>query len=48
MGTIQRLHNADLPSLIDRINKYSIGMDDYFDRLQTLHEKRQAIILHLI
>ena len=38
MGTIQRLHSADLPSLIDRINKYSIGMDDYFDRLQTLHE----------
>tara|TARA_A200000159_G_scaffold158415_1_gene175629 strand:+ start:1640 stop:2074 length:435 start_codon:yes stop_codon:yes gene_type:complete len=38
MGTIQRFHSADLPSLIDRINKYSIGMDDYFDRLQTLHE----------
>ena len=38
MGTIQRFHSSDLPSLIDRINKYSIGMDDYFDRLQTLHE----------
>ena len=24
--------------LLDRINKYSIGMEDYFDRLGTLHE----------
>ena len=29
---------ADIPALLDRINKYSIGMDDYFDRLSTLHE----------
>jgi len=24
---------ADLPALLDRINKHSIGMDQYFDRL---------------
>jgi HSP20 family molecular chaperone IbpA len=33
-----KFHSADLPSLLDRINKYSIGMDDIFDRLGTLHE----------
>jgi len=29
---------ADLPALIDRINKYSIGMDETFDRLFKQHE----------
>jgi len=33
-----KFHSADLPALLDRINKYSIGMEDYFDRLGTLHE----------
>ena len=33
-----KFHSADIPSLLDRINKYSIGMDDYFERLGTLHE----------
>jgi len=33
-----KFHSADIPALLDRINKYSIGMEDYFDRLQTLHE----------
>ena len=33
-----KFHSADLPALIERINKYSIGMEDYFDRLGTLHE----------
>ena len=38
MGNLMKFHSADLPALMDRINKYSIGMDDYFDRLSTLHE----------
>ena len=33
-----KFHTKDLPELMDRINRYSIGMDDYFDRLRTLHE----------
>ena len=33
-----KFHSADLPALMNRINKYSIGMEDYFDRLATLHE----------
>ena len=33
-----KFHTKDLPELMDRINRYSIGMDDYFDRLWTLHE----------
>ena len=35
---IQRYSAADLPSLMEKINKYSIGMDEYFDRLFALHE----------
>ena len=38
MVNITKYRAADLSTLIDRINKYSIGMDDYFDRLSTLHE----------
>ena len=38
MTNLMKFHSADLPALIERINKYSIGMDDYFDRLSTLHE----------
>jgi len=33
-----KFHSTDLPALMERINKYSIGMDNYFDRLATLHE----------
>ena len=29
---------ADLPALMDRITRNSIGMDEYFDRLFNLHE----------
>jgi molecular chaperone IbpA len=29
---------SDLPALMDRINKNSIGMDEYFNRLFNLHE----------
>ena len=34
----QRYTAADLPTLMDKINKNSIGMDEYFDRLFKLHE----------
>ena len=33
-----RFTHADLPALMERINKYSIGMDEYFDRIFHLHE----------
>ena len=38
MGNLMKFHTKDLPELMDRINRYSIGMDDYFDRLGSLHE----------
>ena len=38
MGNLTRYGAADLPALIDRINKNSIGMDEYFSRLFDLHE----------
>ena len=37
MTGLQRWRAADLPALVDRINKYSIGMEDYFDRLSELN-----------
>ena len=33
-----RFTSADLPTLMDRITRNSIGMDEYFDRLFHLHE----------
>jgi molecular chaperone IbpA len=33
-----RFTSADLPALMDRITRNSIGMDEYFDRLFNLHE----------
>ena len=38
MGNLPRYTTPDLPALIDRITKNSIGMDEYFDRLFNLHE----------
>ena len=38
MVNIQKFHSADLNSLVERINKYSIGMDDIFDRLSHVNE----------
>ena len=35
---IARYSAADLPALMDKITKNSIGMDEYFDRLFNLHE----------
>jgi|TARA_Y100000996_G_scaffold30169_1_gene21443 molecular chaperone IbpA len=32
MNALQRYHAANLPELMEKINKNSIGMDDYFDR----------------
>ena len=38
MGNLARYGASDLPALLDRINKHSIGMDQYFDRLFQLQE----------
>ena len=35
---INRYNATNVDQLFDRINKNSIGMDEYFDRLFTLHE----------
>ena len=31
MTNLMKFHSADIPALLDRINKYSIGMEDYID-----------------
>jgi molecular chaperone IbpA len=38
MTNLMKYQAADLPALMERINKYSIGMDEYFDRIFHLHE----------
>ena len=38
MTNLTRYTAADLPALLDRITRNSIGMDEYFDRLFNLHE----------
>ncbi len=38
MTNITRYAADDLPALMDRITRNSIGMDEYFDRLFNLHE----------
>jgi len=38
MGNLQRWSAADLPALMERIHRNSIGMDEYFDRVFNLHE----------
>ena len=38
MTNLMKYNAANLDQLLDRINKNSIGMDEYFDRLFTLHE----------
>ena len=37
-GNLMRYGAADIPQLLDRINRNSIGMDEYFDRLFNVHE----------
>ena len=41
MNTLARYHAANLPELMDRIQKNGIGMDDYLDRFFNLHETTQ-------
>ena len=38
MGNLTKYNAANLNQLLERINRNSIGMDEYFDRLFTLHE----------
>jgi HSP20 family molecular chaperone IbpA len=38
MSNITRYTAADLPTLMDKITRNSIGLDEYFDRLFTIHE----------
>jgi len=38
MNNLTRYTAADLPALMDKITRNSIGMDEYFDRLFNLHE----------
>ena len=38
MGNLMKYNAANIDQLPDRINRNSIGMDEYFDRLFTLHE----------
>ena len=38
MTNLMKYHSADLSALLDKINRHSIGMDEYFDRLFALHE----------
>ena len=38
MTNLSRYTSADLPALMDRITRNSIGMDEYFNRLFNLHE----------
>ena len=38
MGNLTRYTAADLPVLLDKISKNSIGMNDYLNRVFDLHE----------
>ena len=38
MGNLTKYNAANISQLLDRINKNSIGMDEYFGRLFDLHE----------
>ena len=38
MNNISRYTASDLPVLMDRITRNSIGLDEYFNRLFTIHE----------
>jgi HSP20 family molecular chaperone IbpA len=38
MNNLARYTAADLPALMDRITRNSIGLDEYFHRLFTIHE----------
>ncbi len=38
MTSLSKYHAADLSQLMEKIHRNSIGMDDYFDRIFSLHE----------
>ena len=38
MNTLARYTASDLPALLDKISKNSIGMNDYLNRVFDLHE----------
>lgn len=38
MNNLTKYTTSDLSNILKRINEYSIGMDEYFDRLFNLHE----------
>ena len=38
MGNLTRYHAADMPQLLERINKNSIGLDDFLDGFFNVHE----------
>lgn len=38
MTNLTRYTAADLPNLMDKITRNSIGLDEYFDRLFSIHE----------
>jgi molecular chaperone IbpA len=38
MTNLMKYQAADLPALLERINRNSIGLDEYFDRIFNLHE----------
>ena len=38
MNDLMKYNAANINQLFERINKNSIGMEDYFDRIFTLHE----------
>ncbi len=38
MTNLTRYTTADLPALMDRITRNSIGLDEYFDRIFSIHE----------
>jgi HSP20 family molecular chaperone IbpA len=38
MSELMKFNAANVNQLMDRIHRNSIGMDDYFDRIFTLHE----------
>jgi HSP20 family molecular chaperone IbpA len=38
MTSLSKYHAADLSQLMEKIHRNSIGMEDYFDRIFSLHE----------
>ena len=45
MGNLMKYNAANIDQLLDRINKNSIGMDEYFDRLFTTRDNDELSTL---